>query len=165
MTPNKKTPRTRGAKDPKAPNPAFAFLLDYMKKHPDVAYADAAAAAMRAGYKVFPIMWGRAQMMLGRVKAKPRGEGKAAVKKAKARAKAKAEAEPAAPPVPTAAQTPAGPASRPAAPRRSPTFQRSAHLPVTDSDLNRARDLVDRINAGHRAVLLYDGDEWVLAVE
>ncbi len=155
----KKTSKTRAGKDAKAPNPAFAWLVDYMKAHPDVAYADAAAAAEEAGHKVFPIMWGRAQMMLGRVKAKPRGQGKTAARKA-ARAKAKADDAGA-----TGDERPAP--SRPkrtAAPRET-TPSRAAHLPVADDDLPHARDLVERINAGHRAVLMYDGEAWVLAVE
>ena len=57
---------------------SMGFLLDFMKSHPKAVYGDAHQAALRAGHKIFPIMWGRAQVMLGRVKAKARGTAKAA---------------------------------------------------------------------------------------
>ncbi len=63
----------------------LAFLVETLKKNRDVSYADAAEAAKKAGFKVYPIMYGKAKLMLGYVKA-----GSGAGKKAKAKAKAKA---------------------------------------------------------------------------
>jgi hypothetical protein len=61
------------------------------KKNPYVAYADVAAAAKAKGHKVYPIVFGRAKLLLGLVKAKPAKKAKAAAKKA-AKAAAKTAA-------------------------------------------------------------------------
>lgn len=61
---------------------AMEFIVDYLKKHRNASYADVKSAADAKRLKVFPIMYGRAQTMLGIVKAKPRGQGKAARAKA-----------------------------------------------------------------------------------
>lgn len=62
----------------------LAFLVEALKKNRDVSYADAAEAAKKAGFKVYPIMYGKAKLMLGYVKA-----GSGAAKKAKAKAAGK----------------------------------------------------------------------------
>lgn len=62
------------------------FLVAYLKKNPKALYKDVAAAAAKKNLKVFPIMYGRAQVMLGIVKAAPRGQGKVAKKKQSAKA-------------------------------------------------------------------------------
>ena len=79
-------------------NPAFDFVCGMLKKNPNVAYADVAAAAKAKGHKVYPIVFGRAKLLLGLVKANPAKKAKAAAKKA-AKAAAKKPAAPAAAPV------------------------------------------------------------------
>jgi hypothetical protein len=78
-------------------NPAMEFIVDSLKSDRSAAYKDIAEAAAKKKLKIYPIMFGRAQALLGIVKAAPRGQGKAA-KAAKAKAaKAAAPAAPAAP--------------------------------------------------------------------
>ena len=61
----------------------LAFLVDILKSKPSTPYAEAADAAKKKGQTVWPIMYGKAKLMLGHVKA---GSGAA---KAKARATGK----------------------------------------------------------------------------
>lgn len=76
-------------------NPAMEFIVDSLKSDRSAAYKDIAEAAAKKKLKIYPIMFGRAQALLGIVKAAPRGQGKAA-KAAKAKAaKAAAPAAPA----------------------------------------------------------------------
>ena len=100
-------------------NPAMEFIVDSLKSDRSAAYKDIAEAAAKKKLKIYPIMFGRAQALLGIVKAAPRGQGKAA-KAAKAKAaKAAAPAAPAAP----AAAAPAllAPVKRgPGRPRKNP---------------------------------------------
>jgi hypothetical protein len=70
----------------KKPSPQFDFIVDQLKKNPNAAYGEIAAAAQKKGMKVFPIMYGRAKAMLGLVASAPRGSGKATRKKAAAKA-------------------------------------------------------------------------------
>jgi hypothetical protein len=58
------------------------FLLATLKANRASKYADIKAAADKRKLKVYPIMFGRAQAILGIVKAAPRGHGKAAKAKA-----------------------------------------------------------------------------------
>ena len=76
----------------KKANPGFEFIVAALKKNPKATYKDIAAAAAKKKMKLFPVMFGRAQAMLGIVKQAARGKGKAA--KAKA-SKAKVLATPA----------------------------------------------------------------------
>ena len=69
----------------KKANPVFEFILASLKKNPKATYKDIAAAAAKKKLKVFPIMFGRAQAMLGIVKQAPRGKGKVAKAKASKR--------------------------------------------------------------------------------
>lgn len=62
----------------KKSNPGFEFIKDQLKKNKNVSYAEVKAAADKKKLAVFPIMFGRAQAVLGYVKVSPRGEGKAA---------------------------------------------------------------------------------------
>ena len=64
----------------------MAFLVDALKKNRKASYADLKAKADEKKLKLFPIMFGKAQVMLGIVKAAKRGTGKFA--KASAAAKA-----------------------------------------------------------------------------
>ena len=80
----------------KKANPGFEFIVAALKKNPKATYKDISAAAAKKKMKLFPVMFGRAQAMLGIVKQAARGKGKAAKAKAKAKAsKAKVLATPA----------------------------------------------------------------------
>ncbi len=118
---------------------AFEYLMKYMKANAKAVYADAAEAAKKAGHAIYPIMWGRAQALLGRVKMKPRGK--------------------------KAAAAPAG-GKRRGRPPGSGKLQRAAAsgaaLAVDTRDLPNAQALVDALNAGRRAALRYEGGAWVL---
>ena len=70
----------------KPQSPAMEFLVDSLKKNRKASYADLKAKADEKKLKLFPIMFGRAQAMLGIVKSAKRGTGKFA--KASAAAKA-----------------------------------------------------------------------------
>src|SRR5262245_40512521 len=56
----------------------LAFLVDVLKKSPSTPYAEAAETAKKKGLTVWPIMYGKAKLMLGHVKA-----GSGATKRAK----------------------------------------------------------------------------------
>lgn len=93
-------------------NPAMEFIVESLKSNRSAAYKDIAEAAAKKKLKIYPIMFGRAQALLGIVKAAPRGQGKAA-KAAKAKA---AKAAPAA-----AAPAMGAPVKRgPGRPRKNP---------------------------------------------
>ena len=74
----------------KKTSPGFDFIVAALKKNPKATYKDIAAAAAKKKLKVFPVMFGRAQAMLGIVKQAARGKGKVAKAKAKAKARASA---------------------------------------------------------------------------
>ena len=127
-------------------SPEMSFLLSWMKRNPTKAYGDAKAAAEKAGHQIYPIMWGRAQVMLGIVKAKPRGTGKAATRKARAAARAAAPTN-----------------DRVAAPaRRSAANADGVALTIGDSDREAALKLVAAVAGGARLRLGFDGDQWSL---
>jgi len=65
-----------------APSPAMEFLLDALKKDKKASYADLRAKAEEKKLKVYPIMFGRAQALLGYVKSAKRGQGNTARAKA-----------------------------------------------------------------------------------
>ena len=66
----------------KPQSPAMEFLVDSLKRNPKASYADLKAKADEKKLKLFPIMFGRAQALLGIVKSARRGQGKAARAKA-----------------------------------------------------------------------------------
>lgn len=68
----------------KKTNPGMEFILDALKKNRKATYKEIADAAQKKKLKVYPIMFGRAQALLGIVKQSPRGQGKAARAKAAA---------------------------------------------------------------------------------
>lgn len=74
----------------KKSNPAFDFTIEYLKKDRKAAFAEIRDAAAKKKMTLYPIMYGRAQALLGIVKQAPRGQGKA--KKAQAAKAAKAAA-------------------------------------------------------------------------
>ena len=95
-------------------NPAMEFIVESLKSDRSAAYKDIAEAAAKKKLKIYPIMFGRAQALLGIVKAAPRGQGKAA----KA---AKAKAAKAAPAAAAAAPAMGAPVKRgPGRPRKNP---------------------------------------------
>ena len=67
-------------------NPAMDFIVERLKKNPSTPYAEIAEAASKKKLTIYPIMFGRAQALLGIVKQSPRGQGKAARAKAEAAA-------------------------------------------------------------------------------
>lgn len=67
------------------------FIVEYLKKNKKAAYADVRSAAEAKKIQVYPIMYGRAQALLGLVESKPRGQGKAALAKAGKQADASIE--------------------------------------------------------------------------
>jgi len=72
----------------KQKNPAaMAHIVASLEKNRNASYADIKAAADKKGLTIFPVMFGRAKLLLGYVKAAPRGTGKwARAKAAKAAA-------------------------------------------------------------------------------
>ncbi len=66
----------------KSGNPAFEIVVSMLQKNPAVSYADVAAAAQAKGYKIYPIVYGRAKLLLGQVGVKPATRKKAIARKA-----------------------------------------------------------------------------------
>lgn len=60
------------------------FIVESLKNDRNAAYRDIAEAAAKKKLKIYPIMFGRAQALLGYVKMSPRGQGKMARAKAAA---------------------------------------------------------------------------------
>jgi len=58
------------------------FILQSLKKNKKATYAEIKQAAEKKKLEIYPIMYGRAQAMLGIVKQAKRGQGKAAKAKA-----------------------------------------------------------------------------------
>jgi hypothetical protein len=54
----------------------LAFIVEALKKNKSALYADIREAASRKGLTIWPVMYGRAQALLGHVKVAKRGEGK-----------------------------------------------------------------------------------------
>ena len=76
---------SKGASTGKTKPTGLDFAMEYLRKDKTAAFADVAKAGAAKGIKVWGANYGRAQGLLGIVKAKPRGQGKAASrKKAKA---------------------------------------------------------------------------------
>ena len=71
----------------KSQSPAMEFLVDSLKRNPKASYADLKAKADEKKLKLYPIMFGRAQALLGIVKSAKRGHGKAAKARAAASGK------------------------------------------------------------------------------
>jgi hypothetical protein len=74
-------PRRRGSD-------AFDFLVSELRRDGSLAYGELRAACEQRGWKIAPIMYGRAKAVLGLVPVKPRGSGKAATATAAAAAAA-----------------------------------------------------------------------------
>ena len=74
-------PRRRGSD-------AFDFLVSELRRDSTLVYGELRAACEQRGWKIAPIMYGRAKAVLGLVPVKPRGSGKAATATAAAAAAA-----------------------------------------------------------------------------
>jgi len=72
----------------KKPSPTMDFLVSALKSNPKASYADLKQKADAKKLKLYPIMYGRAQALLGIVKSAKRGSGKMAKAKAAGAAKA-----------------------------------------------------------------------------
>jgi len=46
-------------------SPRFAFVKDYLTRHPKAGYEDVCKAARKRGLKIIPIVYGRARQALG----------------------------------------------------------------------------------------------------
>ena len=57
-------------------NPAMDFIVEHLQKNRGAQYKDIKEAAEKKKLDIYPIMYGRAQAMLGIVKSRPRGQGK-----------------------------------------------------------------------------------------
>lgn len=125
-------------------------LVAYMKSHPNAVYADAQRSLADQGHKIFPIMWGRAQVMLGRVKAKKRGS--------------KAAAAPATPRAATSTGRPRGrpPGSGRKAAARPAASGGSVSVRIEPGDLATWQSIVSSLNGGGKVALQYDGTNWNL---
>lgn len=85
----------------KTKSESFDYVVGLLEKDPNISYADVAAAALKKGFKIYPIVYGRAKAKLGLVPTSPRGTGPAARASATKRAAAaRAAAEPVAMPAP-----------------------------------------------------------------
>lgn len=63
-------------------NPSgMKFILTHLEQNRKAAYSDVRAAAEKKGLVIYPIMYGRAQALLGIVKSSPRGSKKKAAAK------------------------------------------------------------------------------------
>ena len=54
-------------------NTAMAFITDFLRENPQAEYKDIAKAADEQGFKIYPIMYGRAKSLLGLI---PEGGGR-----------------------------------------------------------------------------------------
>lgn len=138
------------------------FLVSYVKAHPKAPYAEVRDAAAKAGHKVFPIMFGRAQSLLGMIKG-GRAKAPAAPKKTGARrGRPPRNAAPAAPAAsaPKRRGRPPKSASAPAARSGVPS---GIPLPIASgAEQSTWQSLVEAWNAGSRYAMQYDGRSWIL---
>jgi len=150
--PRKKKRAARKAKT--GGNPAMDFLVAFMKRRPKAAYADAAAAAKKARHKIYPVMWGRAQLLLGRVKA---GQGRTKHAKAARRTTSRKAANR------KVARKTTATRGRPRKVTRKARTRRSSGLTLSIADSQSPQELtavVEAINQGAKAALIYRGDSW-----
>ena len=64
MAARKKTAKKKATRK-KGSSPGFEFVVGMLRKNPKVDYATVQAAATRKGYKIYPIVYGRAKKLLG----------------------------------------------------------------------------------------------------
>lgn len=154
---------TKTAKPASGGTSMMDALLEYMKAKPNAVFAEAKAAMATVGHTLFPVSWGRAQLLLGRVTKAIETAGKAAkpnddvapsivasvdapVKRGRGRPR-KAEA--------TTASAPARAVSH---------AMGGVSIPVAASDVGTIQAFVDAANAGGRIELRYAYGAWSLTV-
>lgn len=54
------------------PSPAMGALVDYLRAHPRAEYREVLKVVGRKGHQIYPVMYGRAQVLLGIVRTKKR---------------------------------------------------------------------------------------------
>jgi hypothetical protein len=54
----------------------MAAVLEYLRARPKAAYREVADAVGKYGHKIYPVVYGRAQALLGIVRMKKRGKGR-----------------------------------------------------------------------------------------
>ncbi|MCC6783003.1 MAG: hypothetical protein IT457_09180 [Planctomycetes bacterium] len=116
---------------------AFAFVKDFLTTHKTASYAEVREAASAAGHSIYPIVYGRAQLLLGYTKAK---------RPAKPAAARPAAALPSVTPRP--ASKPA--ASKPARAASAPAPGRRPGRPAKSSAALGIESLVDHIRGVER---------------
>ena len=97
------------------------FVVGMLRKDRNVQFKDVQEAGAKKGFKIFPIVYGRAKALLGLVPTAPRGQGKAAV----------AKRGPGRPPKSVSAATSGGSA---VGPRRGPGRPRRVGSPLDSLD-------------------------------
>jgi hypothetical protein len=180
-----------GAKPAKSSGAAMMDdLLAFVKSKPSAVFADAKAAMAKAGHgTLYPISWGRALALLGRVKSKPRGQGKAAMaSKVGAAGAAADKPRRGRPPgsknkpkigAGAAMGAPATVRRGPGRPRKNPmtatsmnsntmrsragSNASSSSIRIADADVMAVQGFVDAVNRGAKVELRYSGDGWALA--
>ena len=71
----KKTTKKKAAAKPKKPAP-FDLIVAALRRNPKAVYANIRDAAARKRLTIYPVMFGRAKLLLGLVKAKPKKKAK-----------------------------------------------------------------------------------------
>ncbi len=135
---------------------AFQHMLATLKENKRAKFSEVAEAAKKAGHKIYPIMYGRAQALLGIVKMRARK------KKAFLAAAASSAG---------AALSKAG--KRLGRPPGTGKNQRASRVPtdgaaalhVHSGDLATAQALIDALHSGKRATLHYHSGAWVLSAD
>lgn len=120
---------------------AMDFIVEHLRKNKKASYAEVREAAEAKKFTIYPIMYGRAQTIVGIVKAKPRGQGKVA--KAKAAAAAPAAA-------PAAASAPAMPKKR--GPGRPP---KSSYAVSAGIDMSSFDGIISAVRSSEQAKTRY----------
>ena len=62
----------------KTPSPAFEYVVQFLRDKPQAEYSEVRAGAEQAGFRIYPIVFGRAKAHLKLVPVAPRGTAKAA---------------------------------------------------------------------------------------
>ena len=128
----------------------LAFIVEALKKNKSAAYADIREAAGKKGLTIWPVMFGRAQALLGHVKVAKRGEGKFA----RANAARAGRVIPAAPPASAVRRGPGRPRGNPLPAGNGVGLDAILYaVRNTQADLGRFRTTLERIGSMIDAVL------------
>lgn len=117
---------------------AFDFLVQELRREPNLLYAELRERCEARGWKIAPIMYGRAKAVLGLVPVKPRGTGKRAVATA-------ANAAPAAPMILKQVESVAADRFQKHLADVRQVDQLVAVVKELDNDRRRLRELLERI--------------------